>query len=75
MSGTQEHGSDLKKDVDTEAESSKLNLNEQIKAYLKENLNVSLYTQCGRIRVDINIGDETISSSSEYICDMINQKG
>ncbi|BES53179.1 hypothetical protein [Aeromonas phage phiWae14] len=45
-----------------------------LKSYLKENLDISVSTNKGQIVVEITIEDEIIASSSEYICDIINEK-
>ncbi|ADM80055.1 hypothetical protein phiAS5_ORF0212 [Aeromonas phage phiAS5] len=45
-----------------------------LKSYLKENLDISVSTNKGQIVVEITIEDEIIASSSEYICDILNEK-
>ncbi|AAQ17743.1 hypothetical protein Aeh1ORF082c [Aeromonas phage Aeh1] len=47
---------------------------EQLKAYLKEKLEVSMSATDGKLEVEIQLDGEVIASDSEYICDIIGEK-
>lgn len=47
---------------------------EQLKAYLKEKLEVSMSATNGKLEVEIQLDGEVIAKDSEYICDIVGEK-